>query len=851
MTLITERSVQLSVLNNRIDGGHTQDLLDYIDTNPTAGELITILSNITPYLSDKVLLKTIQYLDTIDHDILTDIVINNSPVTLQILSSLTKLKLEAEYRDKILESQTGISRRFLLEDSLMNEKTELDLATSELLRILLLDTAYVKVDELLEFVESMSANGITLSNEYKILYAEVLMLYIGEDTAKVILDSIVSDDVEIMNSVAYLLMLCDTNVVGHSIINLNSSQLQSLQEIIASDTRVSVNASVFLEIATDTTFEEIIYDVVMPDSMTIAGYCYTNPNCSNLNSGGDTLFIKSSEGMIYENITPAVTDENGHFSFNPFELQMIPDSVEFTISSRVSFSADAAGVRTRSEWQDLSPITIDYRGLQQVWEYKSDSSQDILTVPRSIVVADNIYVAGSIYNSLNNSFDISVQKLDSSGNKLWATTYDNNGDESVADIAVDDSLKTYVLLNSSELSHLIVLDSSGTLQWEMGLEFVFGQWIQNDRSGYINIIGNKKSTNNSTTTINRVSATGNIEWGAELEGEMGCSAAAFDLDTNIVVIRIDSLSNESRISVINRDNGELISDIVLAEVYLNNLIVDNQNNYLMAGNYYMGDRVIVMKYNNYNNSTEWYNEIESEIISITPDCMTRDTAGNVTVLCYDNLGFSITSFDFEGHDNWNITENGNWFAIIKKLALKTDINGDHYILLASNEENNVKFLSYLYKFHFKGEKLWEQSVENTHLFDYTISENANIYCNGKNGTGEYGFESFSSKYAQCNATASLKSTSDNKTEEKVTETNVKLFPNPNDGSMQLVYILADIQPAEFEIYDYTGRKVYSIQLTQSTGRTDISATYLSRGVYMYRLVSEDVSIETGKVVVIK
>jgi hypothetical protein len=108
------------------------------------------------------------------------------------------------------------------------------------------------------------------------------------------------------------------------------------------------------------------------------------------------------------------------------------------------------------------------------------------------------------------------------------------------------------------------------------------------------------------------------------------------------------------------------------------------------------------------------------------------------------------------------------------------------------------------------------------------------------------------KYAQCYITANLRSKTDNKNkEEKETVSFVNLYPNPNDGSMQLEYEFADNLPGVFEMYDFTGRKVFSLQLNQSSGRADISAMYLSRGIYMYRLVSENVSLAAGKVVIIK
>jgi hypothetical protein len=178
-------------------------------------------------------------------------------------------------------------------------------------------------------------------------------------------------------------------------------------------------------------------------------------------------------------------------------------------------------------------------------------------------------------------------------------------------------------------------------------------------------------------------------------------------------------------------------------------------------------------------------------------------------------------------------------------------NGNCYVLMSGSDLEAGEPRSYLFSYDNNGNKIWEQVVEKTSLFDFAISENANIYANGKTQE-ENVFMTTSMKYAQCAATANLKSMEHNdKTESANLESFVKLYPNPNDGSMQLEYDFADNQPGIFEMYDFTGRMVYSMQLTQSKGKANISALYLSRGVYMYRLTSGELSLGKGKVVIIK
>jgi len=69
--------------------------------------------------------------------------------------------------------------------------------------------------------------------------------------------------------------------------------------------------------------------------------------------------------------------------------------------------------------------------------------------------------------------------------------------------------------------------------------------------------------------------------------------------------------------------------------------------------------------------------------------------------------------------------------------------------------------------------------------------------------------------------------------------------------MQVVYNLKDPSPAFFEIYDLTGRKVFSQQLNVENKSITISQQQLNGGVYMYSLVQNGVAVALDKMVIIK
>jgi hypothetical protein len=112
------------------------------------------------------------------------------------------------------------------------------------------------------------------------------------------------------------------------------------------------------------------------------------------------------------------------------------------------------------------------------------------------------------------------------------------------------------------------------------------------------------------------------------------------------------------------------------------------------------------------------------------------------------------------------------------------------------------------------------------------------------------------KYSQCPDQANnLKvftpdpTTTENTTQPK--EIKVLVVPNPNNGTMQVYYNLKDQTPAFFEIYDLTGRKVFSRQLNVESRSITISQQQLNGGVYMYMLVQNNAVVAFDKMVIIK
>ncbi|MEO5674761.1 MAG: tyrosinase family protein [Chitinophagales bacterium] len=81
--------------------------------------------------------------------------------------------------------------------------------------------------------------------------------------------------------------------------------------------------------------------------------------------------------------------------------------------------------------------------------------------------------------------------------------------------------------------------------------------------------------------------------------------------------------------------------------------------------------------------------------------------------------------------------------------------------------------------------------------------------------------------------------------------NSGIYPNPNNGSMQIDYTLADNQKGSFVLYDYLGRKLDEQTLQSGIHNLQITRSDLSSGVYYGRIIVNNVDAYNSKIVIIK
>lgn len=84
-----------------------------------------------------------------------------------------------------------------------------------------------------------------------------------------------------------------------------------------------------------------------------------------------------------------------------------------------------------------------------------------------------------------------------------------------------------------------------------------------------------------------------------------------------------------------------------------------------------------------------------------------------------------------------------------------------------------------------------------------------------------------------------------------TQPAISIYPNPNKGTFNVECTIAESEQGEFQLYDLVGRKQVGYVLQSGENALTISDEKLTGGVYFYRLVSNEKTIQQGKVVVIR
>jgi hypothetical protein len=80
---------------------------------------------------------------------------------------------------------------------------------------------------------------------------------------------------------------------------------------------------------------------------------------------------------------------------------------------------------------------------------------------------------------------------------------------------------------------------------------------------------------------------------------------------------------------------------------------------------------------------------------------------------------------------------------------------------------------------------------------------------------------------------------------------INLYPNPNNGTMQLDSYLTNTESGTFTIYDSNGSKLKTYQLKPESESVFINALNLRAGIYYYEVIVNGKNVKRDKLIIIK
>lgn len=130
-----------------IDGGNTQNVIAYITSNHSPGQIKNYLMELSPYLSDEVLLKAIQLNLPAGH--IKQILLANSTLSQDVLDLFNSTNYPVGIKNEVSDAQTGFSPREELEAELSYYFSKQNKAAGDYIRhYLLVDTTTAGQDSI-------------------------------------------------------------------------------------------------------------------------------------------------------------------------------------------------------------------------------------------------------------------------------------------------------------------------------------------------------------------------------------------------------------------------------------------------------------------------------------------------------------------------------------------------------------------------------------------------------------------------------------------------------------------------------------------------------------------------------
>lgn len=599
---------QINTLSAPLVAGDAPALYQIIASTAAAGQIKNALLAPGAYLSDGVLIAAITRADALPPGHIKDIVIPNSPVTQPVKNALNNISLPNGIRNQITAAQTGTSARMQTETVLAALPPK-DVAINDLLRQYLNDTTLANpMDTVIAFLKTQP----DLSSEQYLLQA-----YLSNNSyydARPLYNQLNALSDASFNS--FYDLSISLSEQGKTIFEISSTGKQSLESLAVQtvNKEIATRAQSILRFVYGEPFPELIEKLEVSESLTINGFLNQNSACGT-SAVGDTIFIVDALGNQVPDIAPVITDANGKFVFDYFDIApLLNDSTTlYSFKTKGDFLLQNAGNKTLSDWITQSPVSLTLTGVKQAWASLYGGSDSLNTIGVAVDAGGCMYVLGisqilytaQVVPVLPKNGIVTI-KYDKEGNQLWDQRFEGDNGAMAIAMGIDGACNVY---------------SAGTINANASV------------TGFVSV---------NDGIILKYDASGNFLWQKRV-GHKAIKSIKIDNEGNSYIkASFDTVINYAYVSnqVVMKlnTNGELIWSTVFPGTYNDapgsnsTLALDAANNVLVTGTQTNGTNVdfLTIKYDGSGNEL-WRRTIDISGQSDVPTAIDADNLGNIFV----------------------------------------------------------------------------------------------------------------------------------------------------------------------------------------------------------------------------
>jgi len=283
-------NIKKQELNNLIDGGQTNLLVTFAQSNIPDGQMLQTMLEFSPYLSDEVLMTLIERPNALSPGTMQQILAANSPLSDEVYQAVLSMQtpLPKGIRNQIAALQSGeISARDMVPSGIAYYEHTQKLLESDLVRYYLNDTLTVNpMDSVVKILEQTT----TKNSKLNLVSAYISSRHFAK--ANQTLDSLVNIDADLVSySEKQRMNILTMDLPGKELSLLSDSSKMLVLQSIANDTLQygAVYAKNTLELLNDTLFAELTL-IPMPEIDNRSMIAYSSGNQPEIEKGLITCY---------------------------------------------------------------------------------------------------------------------------------------------------------------------------------------------------------------------------------------------------------------------------------------------------------------------------------------------------------------------------------------------------------------------------------------------------------------------------------------------------------------------------------------------------------------------------------